>query len=273
MELAENNIILNVTGNRFAVPMVHHMMVHSSLRYLVSYHGAVLFHSGGLAMNGLSILFTGRSGVGKTTTTSVLLSSQNQKWSLHADDYVFLSRNKGSLAYLTRAHLYQELLVWIPSLARRLSAKEKMLLKLFGSLRSLSRERIKWPVRLDLHRLWPAHEICSVGEPVALVLLSRGSVDEPVLSQEEPGPDLVAELVAMNFHEARHFISLLQRQQLPPETESQIEEWREREKTILTSWIRKVSFYRMVLPRKPMPREMLSRLLADRLSMVIPGRS
>lgn len=269
IDLSERQITLFANGNRFAVPMIHHMMVHSSLRYLVSYQNTLLLHSGGVALNGQSILFTGRGGAGKTTTTSMILSGREPVWELHADDYAFIRPGQGTLAYLTRAHLYRDLLSWIPGLSARLSPGERLRLEVFGRLRRWSGDRLKWPVRIGLDRLWPGHALCQRAAPAALVLLRRERVAQPQLTSIQAGPEQVDELLEMNFYETRHFLTLLAKHCPAASVAGWVNDWRERERSILSAWIQQVPVYELALPVRGQPREQMARFINDHFAALI----
>lgn len=258
IELSGNQVILYAAGNRFAVPMIHHMLVHSSLRYLVSDHNTLLLHSGAVALNGRSIVFTGRGGAGKTTTTSLLLSSRERNWALHADDFTFIRPGQGTLAYLTRAHLYRDLLTWIPDLHTRISTSERFRLEVFGRLRQWSRERLKWPVRIALDRLWPRHDLCQAAAPAALVLLRRSGVSDPALTPIRPDDAVVGELLEMNFYEARHFRTLLAKNCDTATASGLMNGWQERERQTLADWLQQVPVYELHLPGQRLPRDYMS---------------
>lgn len=239
-------IDLRVHGNRWAVSMVHHMLVHPSLRWLSAHSGTLLLHAGAVAKNGKSLLFTGQGGAGKTTTTSLILASGNQ-WQLHADDYVFVRRGPRSLAYVTRSHLYRDLLRWVPQVAARLTPWERVRLEFFGALRRASRERLKWPVRLGPRRLWPENEIAAGAVPAAILLLERADVSAPELIPVENLESAASALLEMNFGEARHFLNLLKKAgQL---NESWLADWRETERNLILQALREIPSYRLVLPR------------------------
>jgi hypothetical protein len=272
IEFSENRVVLQVIGNRFSIPMIHHMLVHAALRYLVSFQNTLLFHSGAVATNGRSILFTGQGGVGKTTTTSLLLSQPEHRWALHADDYVFLKPGVGTMAYLTRSHLYLDLLSWVPGLDARLSLSEHIRLEFFGRVRSWSSDRIKWPVRLSLDRLWPENELCHQANPAALVLLKRGEVTQPNLAILQSGSEIVDGLIEMNFYEARHFQTLLKKNLSPSRADPLIASWREREKAILAAWVQQVPVYQLVLPIRHLPREQIANMVLQQISSLVrPG--
>ncbi len=266
IDLQPNLIDLRVHGNRFAVPMVHHMLVHPALRWLAAQNGTLLLHAGAVAKSGRSLVLTGKGGAGKTTTTSLILASGG--WQLHADDYVFLRPGTvRSLAYVTRSHLYRDLLKWVPQVSARLTFWERVRLEFFGALRRYSGERLKWPVRLEPGRLWPENSIAASARPAAVLLLERGELSAP--RQKSPGlPQLIPlqelestvnDLLEMNFGEARHFLTLLKKAgRLDP---AWLEAWQLAEHTLLAGLLSEIPAYRLILPRNQSAQEVNASLL------------
>ncbi len=248
IHLGDDQAVIEAVGNRWAIPMIHHMLVHPSLRYLAARRGVLMLHAGAVAGSGHSVLFTGHGGVGKTTTVSVLLVHGGKDIGLHADDYVFVTPEGATYSYLTRSHLYWPLLSWVPELRKRLRTVEKMRLWVLGNIRRWSHDRIKWPVRVEQEKLWPGKPKMRRAKLSALVWLGRAEGERAALQQFSPAPEDIAALLEMNFHEARHFLALLQAQD---ETyASQIAAWRAREKELLERLVTHVPSYRLTIPRE-----------------------
>lgn len=249
LDIKPASIDLQVHGNRPAVSMVHHMLVHPSLRWLAAGRGTLLLHAGAVAKNGKSLIFTGKGGAGKTTTTSLVLAA-GQNWQIHADDYVFLG-GEHSLAYVTRSHLYRDLLKWVPAVGTRITAWERTRLEFLGALRSHSREGLKWPVRLSPARLWPGTPIAASARPAAVLLLERADVSQaglvPVKNLDESANDLLT----MNFSEARHFLTLLRK--AGKLNSDWLETWKRTELGLLSGILHKFPVYRLVLPLMNQP--------------------
>jgi hypothetical protein len=237
-------IDLRVRGNRAAVSMVHHMLLHPSLRWLTCHAGTLLLHAGAVVKNNKSLIFTGKGGAGKTTTTSLVLAS-GQGWQVHADDYVFL-REGQSLAYVTRSHLYRDLQKWVPAVRERLTFWEKARLEFFGALRKYSHEGLKWPVRLSPQRLWPGTPITATACTRAILLLERADVSRPQLIPVTNLELAASDLLEMNFGEARHFLSLLQKAGVFDD--KWLSDWKTTELHLLNNLTLKTPTYRLVLP-------------------------
>jgi len=233
---------ISASGNSWALPMIHHMLIHPALRWLAAGQGTLLLHAGGVVKNGKSILLTGEGGAGKTTTTSLALASGG--WQIHADDYVFLRPGVGSRAYVTRSHLYLSLLRWVPEVANRLTLWERLKLEFFGRARDWSGERLKWPVRLPLQRLWPQAPIAPIARPAALVLLRRG--EQTRLTPLEDLPQAAESLIKMNFGEARHFIHLLKKS--GAFSTPWLEAWQTQERHLLRQLCQEIPLYQLELP-------------------------
>ena len=249
LAIKPGDIKIRVYGNRAAVSMIHHMLVHPSLRCLAANNGTLLLHAGAVAKNNKSLVFTGKGGAGKTTTTSLILAA-DQGWQIHADDYVFLQDNPAgnmlSRAYVTRSHLYRDLQNWVPAVRTRLTAWEGVRLEFFGALRKYTREGIKWPVRLSPERLWPGISIADTTAPAGLILLERADIPHPALFPIQNLDQTTEDLLEMNFSEARHFLSLLKK--AGALNDGWLKAWKETEHNLLASLVRKIPVYRLVLP-------------------------
>ncbi len=246
IRLSEKEVVIEAVGNRWAIPMVHHMLVHPSLRYLAASRGVLMLHAGAVAFNGRSLVLTGHGGVGKTTTVSALLAGGGAGLALHADDYVFVTPQGETFSYLTRAHLYQPLLSWVPALRQRLTREERLRLRVLGAVRRWSREGIKWPVRMAQDRLWPEVPHARQARLAAVVWLARGQGPRATLAPFAPTAQDRQGLLAMNFYEARHFAALLEAQ--GGGAEAEIAAWQAREGALLEQLLERVPSYRLALP-------------------------
>jgi hypothetical protein len=244
LAISPEKVEIRAYGNQPAVPMVHHMLVHPSLRWLSANGGTLLLHAGAVARNGKSLIFTGKGGAGKTTTTSLVLAS-SPEWLLHADDYVFIRPGRESLAYVTRSHLYLSLLKWVPLVGTRLSGWERTRLEFFGRLREWSGERIKWPVRLGPEQLWPDRQIANLATPAGILLLERG--DSAQLIPVDDLSSAAADLLEMNFGEAGHFLHLLEKS--GKLDSAWLEAWKQTELGLMNKILNTIPTYRLVLPR------------------------
>ncbi len=206
VELSESGVLIDGVGNRAAVPMVHHMLLHPALRWLASYRGVLMLHAACVARNGASLLISGAGGAGKTTTSSALLARGGPDWRLQGDDYVFLGPDGRSYSHGTRAHLYLDLVRRFPELAERLAVAERARLRVNWAIRRLSGDRIKIPVRVELDRLWPGRKPPKTTQPAALLLLRASDSNKPRLDPVSSSVETVDELMSVNFYEARHFI-------------------------------------------------------------------
>ena len=270
LALSEDRIAIEAAGNRSAVAMVHHMLLHPSLRYLASLEGALMLHAGSVACGGASLIFTGHGGAGKTTTTSVLLAADGAAWQPHADDYVFLRRGPQSLAYITRSHLYKDLLRWVPELETRLTPGERLRLAAFGSLRAWSNENIKLPVRLPFDRLWPGRETERQAVPAALVVLARGDAGRAGLRRLEGAELPLDALIEMNFGEARHFLRLVEKSSALEDFNGWHSGWRARERGLLSELLSEIPVYALQLPRRLAQPDELYRALSEHLFDLLP---
>jgi hypothetical protein len=247
VSIQPDKVVLRVHGNPLSVSLIHHMMVHHSLRYLVSYHDTLMLHAGAVVHHGRSLILTGHGGVGKTTLTSLLLARGGPEWSVHADDYVFLTSAGESLAYLTRAHIYLSLLGPVPEIKQVLTASERLRLEAWWRLRTLA--GIKLPVRIPLTRLWPDRPVAAKAVPAGLVVLERGDVEQPVLRQLPAEQAPVDDLLAMNFGEAHYYLDLV-RNCLPVDVwQNLVEEWRQREKAVLLQLVKQIPVYSLTIPK------------------------
>jgi len=268
IEFAPQRIEIHAVGNRMSIPMIHHMLVHPSLRYLCAERQVMMLHAGAISRHGKSLIFTGHGGAGKTTTTSLVLAFGGEEWGLHADDYVFLTSGPRSMAYLTRSHLYRNLLAWVPQIKPVLTPVERLRVETFGFIRAWSGERLKWPVRLPAERLWPRRRVAVSALPVGILFLGRGEVGAPQIQPQPYSDALLDELIAMNFSEARHFLHLVQKCGAQPAYESWLAQWQERERKILWSVLHQTPIYRLILPQGAHP-ERFRMALVEKLNNLV----
>jgi hypothetical protein len=247
VEAQPERVAIRAYGNPLSVSLIHHMLVHHSLRYLVSFRDTMMLHAGAVVYRGRSLILTGHGGVGKTTLTSLLLAQGGPEWSVHADDYVFLTAAGESLAYLTRAHIYRSLLNPIPELKKVLTRAERLRLEAFWRMRTLA--GIKLPVRIPLARLWPGRPVAVKAIPAALVVLQRGEVSQPVLRQIPLEQAPINDLLEMNFGEARNFLDLTMRSLSAPGWIAMVEQWRHNEQAVLQQVVQRVPVYSLTIPQ------------------------
>lgn len=285
IEFVEGGIMIEATASQMAVPMIHHMLVHPGLRWLCSSQGVLLLHAGGVATNGASLILTGKGGSGKTTTSSLLLQEGGQDWQPHADDYVFLvhpgdeyspSQTTQSLAYMTRSHLYRDLLRWVPEIRQRLTPAERLRLQVFGLVRKWSRERIKWPVRIPVEQLWPNRRVADHAQLAACLLLNRSPIEtEPYLQRINVEQSVVDDLLEMNFSEAHYFLKLINLSAAIPNFPAWLNDWKSRETNLLKVCLQGTRVFQLSLSAKmdfePQGRHKLFELVADILPGPFPG--
>lgn len=269
IDVSKDIIKIDAFGNRAAIPMIHHMLVHPGLRYLAAFQNVVMLHAGAVSLHDKSLLFTGRGGAGKTTTTSLILSDDSGDWQIHADDYVFIAQGPISLAYLTRSHLYRDLLYWVPDIKHQLTRSERLSLEFFGWLRAWSNDRIKWPVRLSLDRLWLTRDVSFQANPMALIILDRDNVSEPTVESINDQPSVVNDLLDMNFWEARHFLSLIKKSKSITDFNKWVDEWRMQEANLLTQRIQEIPIYKLYLPNNARPSQMIKEKLTEKLKSLV----
>lgn len=259
----DETILIEAVGNRVAVPMVHHMLVHGCLRYLCSGRNALLLHAAALAHGSRSLVFAGSGGVGKTTVSSIVLDQGGADWEWHADDYVFLASPGDTYSYPSRAHLYADLLKQVPAVSSQLKVGQRAHLAVFGRVRQISSERIKWPLRVEPRLLWPKHKAAQRARMNALLLLERSEAREvklePILDSER----LVDELMQVNFKEAQHTIELLDGFETPMDY---LDEWKTHERTTLRRALQNAPAFRLMLPRSA---DLDRTLLVSRLQHLI----
>ena len=249
IDISPEKIMLNAYSNRIGLFMIHHMMVHPSIRYLSAYQNTLMLHAGAVTKNGKSLLITGKGGAGKTTTTSLLLAD-SQDISPHADDYVFLNDANESLAYITRSHLYNDLLKWVPEISDRLTLNEKTKIQTLSLIRKFSSDSIKWPTRISQRRLWPDKKIDMKAKINAIILLGRDDVTHPKLIEVNQVSDYANELLQMNFSEAQHYIDLLSKQGSNILLNQYVGNWRKKEYELLIDRLRNIPHFRLLLPHK-----------------------
>lgn len=247
----DGRVEFEARGNAWALPMVHHMLLLPSLRRLAAEAGILMLHGAGVARSGKCIVFTGRGGAGKTTLASVLLSRSGGTWRPMSDDYIFLGPGRRAHGFLTRSHVYQALLRWVPEIATRLTPAERVQLQIFGLARGVTREGLKWPVRIPASRLWPGVEPCVGAELAAFFLLRRTGDSRPEVHKVTDLETASDSLLAMNFHEARHHVELMSQTVWEGFVEGWIRQWMEDEAKLLRARMAEAPCYWLDLPVRP----------------------
>jgi len=248
VKVQDGLINIRAGTNFIGLSMIHHMLVHPSVRYLSAKQRVLMLHAGAVCLKENSVLITGPGGTGKTTTTSLLLSQSGADYFIHADDYVFVD-HLHSLSYMTRSHLYHDILNWVPEISSRLTMKEKVKLKIFGLLREWSSGGLKWPTRISANRLWPKKKLCNQGEIRGLVFLSKEeSIEKPQLVQVQDMDRIRNAILNMNFSEAEHFINLLEKDHSVRDINEWLEEWRSLEEHLLKRLLDDVPLFQLRLP-------------------------
>jgi len=238
-------ILIEAAGNRIAVSMVHHMLVHGCLRYLCSSHDAMMLHAAALSQGGRSLILAGSGGVGKTTVSSILLDQGGPGWEFHADDYVFVGSAGDTYSYPSRAHLYNDFLRGVPSASDKLSARQRAHLKIFGTVRRVTGDRIKWPLRVQPMLLWPERVSAPHAKLQALLLLESGRAAETNLEPISDSATLVDRLLQVNFYEARHTIELMEGFHSAP---GYLQQWQSHERKTLRRALEDAPAYRLSMP-------------------------
>lgn len=248
VEWEGSEVFITSSGTKPALPMVHHMLVQPAMRYLASEAGYLMLHGASLAYEGRSILITGPGGTGKTTVTSLLMEEGRDGWQFQSDDYTVLGPGPETLAFPARSHLYRDLLRWVPRIGTMLTPSERLGLLVFGVLRRWSRDKITWPVRIEIDRFWPNRSILPVADLAGIVLLTRGG-SELRLEQADGTEGIIRDLILMNFDEARHFVHLMKRVGGIRSKETWLSDWRSRETRFLESRTQDTPFFRLTMPQ------------------------
>lgn len=243
--LDENLIEIDVYGNLVSIAMVHHMLVHPSIRYLSSMAQVLMLHAGAVTYQQKSWLFTGYGGAGKTTTTSLLLKALGTGKFLHSDDYVFFDPTPKTYSYLTRSHLYWDLVRWLPALKEILTTQELVRLWVLGKIRKYSHEGVKWPVRIGFERMWTGYAHVREAIPAGVIWLERSTDGSVSLDPFDPTEDDLDNLIEMNFYEARHFLSLIQKNSSVQNYEYWLSAWQARERELLKDCFTQTQSYRL----------------------------
>ncbi len=236
--------------HRISIPIVHHLLLHSCLRYLVSTCHGTMLHASAVFKEGRSILFTGPSGHGKTTSAAMIVSRSRNNWQFYSDDYVVCVSDSQSLSYDTPLHFYQNLIRCLPELGQRLTIWELLKIHLFGCIRQLTRQKIKWPVRVDSDRLWRTGTQDKKSTPVALMLMFPSATGQFKASFVKPDARMIKKLSDMNFHEVKEFLFLVQKSKIISDFNTWKNDWHNRETKNLTHMIKGIKIYRIECPWK-----------------------
>lgn len=247
----DRSIQISALGNALALPMVHHMLVQPSMRFLCSMQGVLMLHGSAVVHGGRSVIFTGSGGAGKTTSSSLILNSGGSSWQMHSDDYLFFDSAMHTKGFLTRAHLYRAILGWIPEVKGVLSVGERMRLEFFGRLRSLTNDGLKWPLRISEDRLWPEHSWAERADLGAVIFLRKGMGEVLELTPAVNKDGLVEDLLEMNFNEARHFCMLVKKARGTGVAQDWLDSWRQRERQLIEAVLQAAPIYWLDLPTHP----------------------
>ncbi len=248
LRITPDRIVIEAIGNRAAIPMIQHLLILPSLRYLASHRGVILLHSSAAAHNNHSLIFSGRSEVGKSAICSLIMSFGDANWSMHANEYVFLGMGEASLSYMTRLHIYWKLVKMVPKLTERLGLRERVQLNIFGRIRLLSSNHIRWPIHKDIQEMWPARCLCMSAIPAALLILRHAKITEPAIYPIKDIPGLVDELVELNFGEAKHYINLVKKSRAVSDSAAWLSAWKKREQMIIEYSLANIPAYQLHIP-------------------------
>jgi hypothetical protein len=268
IRIEDRSIQISAMGNSLALPMVHHMLVQPSIRFLCSMQGVLMLHGSAVVHVGKSIIFTGSGGAGKTTSSSLILNSGGSDWQMHADDYLFVDGEMYTKGFLTRAHLYRAILEWIPEKKGVLTAGERMRLEFFGRLRSLTNDGLKWPLRVSEDRLWPKHSWAESADLGVVILLRKGTTEVIELTPAVNKDGLVEDLLEMNFNEARHFCMLVEKPGDAGVASNWLDQWKQRERQLIEAILLAKPIYWLDLPTHP-EADRMGRELVDMLTNLI----
>ncbi|MCK5857699.1 MAG: hypothetical protein KAG64_09415 [Bacteroidales bacterium] len=249
LDFQQRKIRIDAIANHIAIPMIHHMILHPAIRFLSAQEGTLMLHAGAVSRNASTLVLSGTGGTGKTTTTSLLLASADHKWTPHSDDYVFITQEAISLPYMTRHHIYKPLTRWVPQISNRLTISERIWLQLFGILRSWSKDRIKWPLRVKTQQLWPNCKPAIRSQQTILLFFEKTNTLEPTICAVNPACFPIDALIDMNFHEARHFINLIRKHNNIVDVDLWFDNWRSRETMILKKIVKNTPTYILNIPK------------------------
>ncbi len=245
VRITENGASISVNGNTPSIPIVRHVVVQAIMRYKAAQRGILMLHSGAISRDGQSVIFAGKSGSGKSTTTSLVLCT-DERWTHQADDFVFLRPGPISLAYQTTLHLYWHSLAALPEMANRFSHWERHKLRLFSFVRKISNEKIKWPLRVPPERIWLDRAIEDVAVPAALIYLCSDTTGKPGLQPVAEPESVEDALFDMNVNEVGHFITIAKNMGLPSNEE--LSAWLTQERQLLSQLLKEIPVYELRFP-------------------------
>ena len=145
-------------------------------------------------------------------------------------------------------HIYWKLLKMVPKLADRLSPQERLQLTIFGRIRLWSGNHVRWPVRKDTQEMWPERSFCMNAVPAAILTLRRNKNSEPAGYPITNLPELVNELVEMNFGEARHYINLVNKSGAVSDSTAWLSAWKKREQMLIENRLAEIPAYQLHIP-------------------------
>ncbi|MBN2046984.1 MAG: hypothetical protein JW750_03990 [Anaerolineaceae bacterium] len=221
-----------------------------------------------MADQGKSIILSAIGGTGKTTTVSMAMAYGSRCWALHADDYVFISpEKKRSYGYITRSHLYRSLLHWVPEISQTLTRWERVQLLIHDFILKLSNKHIRLPVRIELARIWERNGVCYEAEPIIIAKLLKGGVVKN--QQANSTTDFADFLLNMNFEEARHYMTLIQKCGITGEHPELISRWIEDEKRLISQLLSVIPAAEVTLPKVGQKSKNMGKLINTLLDEMI----
>jgi uridine kinase len=230
IEFLPNRIRIFTLGNPLSIPIIHHFLLFHSLRYLISKKGFLLLHAGAVVHKENSYIFSGYSGSGKTTITSMLTESGKGEISFHSDDYIIVTPDNKSLAYQTRYHTYINHLTFFPRLKKILKPSEILLLYFFSGIRNVTKCMIRWPLRIKINRMWNSSKITTTANPAALILIYGTNHTTSKIQVAKKDSYAIEKILAMNFFQCEKFIQLIKMSDSISNMDSWLEDWKARER-------------------------------------------
>lgn len=167
--------------------------------------GYSFLHSSCVGDGKRAYIFVASKGVGKTTSALRLAAEGMQFFS---DEYTILSKDGTVYSYPNCIHLHAYNLKDLPFLRDNLRFKDLAMIRLKGNIYRLSLKYANLAHNLDIKEALPGITLGSSCPLGGIILLTRSTLDRPVVSKTDPG-NLARRIVSITNFEMPQFVDYI----------------------------------------------------------------